>query len=184
MMPVLWSRPFREEELKRFGVLVLGALAFATPTSALEVLESVFQVSYTHDGQSYTFNDTYVPLLPGNACYNWYVRVDATSAPLTVGERMTLPIAIDWGTQLPETVIEEDGKVAVTTSSMTTDGDGWFTHGWCAAEGDPTGPHLIEVSVDGQMLASFPFEVLGADIYNFPAPVVPERALRSANNTW
>jgi hypothetical protein len=169
--------------LKRLALAVL-AVALASPAAALEVAESVLQVSYLHNSRNYTFNDTYVPLLPGNACYTWYIRVDAPETPLTVVERLTLPVGIDWGTQSPETVVEPDGRSAVTTSSMTTDGEGWFSHGWCVAEGDPAGPHLIEVSVDGQQLASFPFEVLAADVYTFPVPDVPERAMRSANQTW
>jgi hypothetical protein len=169
--------------LKRLALLVL-AWAATTPAVALEVVESVLQVSYRHNSEDYVFNDRYVPLLPGNACYTWYMRVDAAATPLTVVERMTLPIGIDWGTPPTETVIEDEGRVAVTTIPTTTDDEGWFSHGWCVAEGDPTGPHSIDVSVDGQPLASFPFEVLAADVYNFPKPIVPERAQRTANNFW
>jgi hypothetical protein len=168
----------------RLVLAILGTLA-ATPALALDVLESVLQVSYTHDGKSQVFNDVFVPLLPGNACYTWYVRTDKIGAPVNVVERMTLPVAIDWGTQTTGgTVIEEDGKVAVTTLPLMTDDLGWFSHGWCVAAGDPTGDHLIEVSVDGEAVASFPFTVLAENEYNFPAPIVPDRALRSANGTW
>jgi hypothetical protein len=183
--PVLWSRLFAKGcGAVRLVLAVLATLA-ATPALALEVLESVLQVSYTHDGKSQVFNDTYVPLLPGNACYTWHVRVDRAGAPVDAVERMTLPVAIDWGTQPTEaTVIEEGGKVAVTTLPVLTDELGWFSHGWCVAEGDPTGEHLIEVAVDGATIASFPFTVLAEDEYNFPAPIVPDRSLRSADGTW
>ena len=171
----------------RLFLTVLGMLA-ATPALALEVVESVLQVSYTHNGTSYVFNDSYVPLLPANVCYTWYLRVDAAATPLTVVERMTLPEAIQWGTPGSdpgdETVIEEGGKVAVTTIAVTTDDLGWFSHGWCAAEGDPTGGHLFEISAGGAELATFPFTVVAPEDYTFPAPVFPERALRSASNTW
>ena len=46
------------------------------------------------------------------------------------------------------------------------------------------GEHLFEISVDGVEIATFPFTVVAPEDYTFPAPVVPERALRSASNTW
>lgn len=169
--------------LKRLMVFALALLP-ATPILALDVLQSELQVSFRHDGEDYVRNDRFVPLLPDNACYTWYVRADAPDTTLQVVERFTLPAPIDWGTQSPETVIEDGGRIAVTTSEMPTDGLGWFSHGWCAAEGDPTGPHLIEVSVDGKALASFPFEVIAPVSYYFPQRTVPERAARTANNFW
>jgi hypothetical protein len=171
----------------RLVLAVLGMLP-ATPALALEVVEGVLQVSYTHNGTSYVFNDSYVPLLPANVCYTWYLRVDAAATPLTFVERMTLPQAIQWGTPGSdpgdETVIEQGGRVAVTTLPVTTDDLGWFSHGWCAAEGDPTGEHLFEISVDGAELMTFPFTVVAPESYTFPGPTVPERAHRSASNTW
>jgi hypothetical protein len=165
---------------------VLGGLLAFVPASAAEVVESLMQVSYEHGGTAHLFTDTYVPLLPGNACYTWYIRLAETNTEVTVEETLTLPIAIDWGpNQDPQTEIRNDGRVAVTTLQITSDTEGWVSRGWCVAQGDPTGSHLIEVSIDGQPAATFPFEVLAADAYTYPpGKPVPERALRSANNTW
>lgn len=166
----------------------LAAVLVVTPALALDALEKVFQVSYKHGGQTYVYSDVIVPLMPFNTCYNWYIRTSEKGAPISVVERLKLPRAIDWGNtgQDPEdpTQIEDDGTVAVTKIEMTTDEDGWFTHGWCAAEGDPTGNHLIEVSQDGNSLASFVFEVVDPADYDFPRVVTFDRAARSANNAW
>ena len=163
-------------------VVALGA----TPATAVDVVESQMQVSFQHEGADYVLADTHVPLLPGNACHTWYVRLAQTNSDVVVGETLTLPIAIDWGpNQNPEPEIREDRKAATTTVNITSDSDGWISRGWCVAEGDPTGAHLIEVSVNGEPAASFPFEVLAPEVYDFPIGTsVPDRALRSANNTW
>lgn len=160
-----------------------------TPVSALEIVESVFQVTFTRDGTEYVLNDPAVPLLPENTCYSWYLRATETGTPVRFVERFTLSEAIDWGTtgESPDDVtrLEQAGKVAVTTIDMTTDEQGWFSHGWCVAEGDPAGDHLIEVSVDGDALASFPFQVLAADDYSFPVThVVTGRTARTVTDSW
>lgn len=161
----------------------------AGPSAAVEIVESVFQVGYTYNGTEHVLSDRAVPMLPENACYNWYLRAAKGEADITFVERFTLPVAVDWGTtgEGPNdaTRIEEGGKVAVTTIEVTTAADGWFSHGWCVAEGDPTGEHLIEVSVDGAVLASFPFTVFAPEDYAFPASAsYPPRAERTVRDSW
>ena len=173
--------------MRAIGLALLGLVA-ATPVLAANVLESVTQVSYRHAGEDYVFNDNHVPLLADNACYNWYIRVDTPNAELAVVERFTLPEPVEWGEGASEaaedSVIEGDGKVIVTPLPVTTDEEGWFSNGWCVVGGDPEGSHLIEVSLDGKLLASFPFEMLPVSAYNFPSPAMSESAGRSANLTW
>lgn len=173
--------------MRAIGLALLGLVA-ATPALATSVIESLTQVRYRHDSRDYVFNDRYVPLLAGNACYDWFIRVDTPNTPLELVERFTLPVAIDWESGVsnagPGAVIEEGGKVVVTNLSVTTDGEGWFSHGWCVAAGDPAGAHLIDVSLEGKLLASFPFEMLAASGYNFPSPAISESAGRSASQTW
>ena len=171
------------------GCFVVGlAIAAATPGAlAIELVDSVFQVSFTRDGQSFVYNDNIVPLLPGNACYNWYGRAAEAAAPIVVVERMTLPEAVDWSAVESDpnspTEIENAGTVAVTTLPMTTDSEGWFSHGWCVAEGDPVGQHSIEVAVDGNPVAAFYFEVVPENMYTFAA-TSPDYVSRSANDVW
>jgi hypothetical protein len=173
---------------RALATALLGMLAYAPAVLAFEVQERVLQVSYTHNGQSYVYDDSVVPLLPGNACYNWYIRLAETNTELTVMERMTLPAAIDWGAAAtdPSDGIEvlENGTVALSTLATSTDEEGWITHGWCAAEGDPLGTHTIEASAGGQVLASFVFDVVDPSTYSFPAAPSAPWAMRSANHAW
>lgn len=174
--------------IKGLAIAFLGPLVLAAPALAFEVQEQVLQVSYKHNGQEYVFDDTVVPLLPDNACYNWYIRLKEAETALTVTERMTLPRAIDWGAVAtnPNDGIEitGNGTVAVSTLPVTTDELGWITHGWCAAEGDPTGRHTIEVTADSQSLAIFAFDVVDPATYSFPAAQSAPWAMRSANRVW
>lgn len=166
----------------------LAPLALSAPALAFEVQEQVLQISYKHNGHDYVHDDGVVPLLPGNACYNWYIRLTETGTALTVSERMTLPQAIEWGAVAtdPNDGIEvlENGTVAVSTLPLETDELGWITHGWCAASGDPLGPHTIEVAAGGEALASFSFDVVEPSTYSFPAAQSAPWAMRSANQVW
>ena len=170
--------------------LILGAMSLAPASAAgAEVTEQLFQVTYTHGGKDYVADDGIVPLLPGNACYYWYLRLAETDAPVALVERFTLPEALSsWGTTgtMPDdpTRIEEDGKVAVTTLEATSDSEGWVSHGWCVAEGDPPGLHRIDVSAGGAGLASFEFDVVTPEDYRFPVPLPPDPDARSTNNSW
>jgi len=179
------------------GQELIGRLAFVfaglslTTASALgvEVAETLFQTSYTHGGREYVGDNSIVPLLPGNACYYWYVRLAETNAPVKAVERFTLPEPLaNWGTtgSTPEdpTQLEEDGKVAVTALELTSDNEGWISHGWCVADGDPLGQHLFDVSADGVVLANFEFEVVAPDSYDFPAIRPPDPSARSTNSSW
>lgn len=174
--------------IRGFAAALMGTLVLVQPALALSVQEQVLQVSYKYKGVDYVFNDTYVPLLPGNACYNWYLRLDQVNTTLTVTEQLKLPEAIDWGTAATDPndgiEVKESGTVAESTIATSTDGDGWITHGWCVAAGDPVGHHSMQVSVDGQPLATFDFDVLAADQYNYPAGASSPWANRTANQVW
>lgn len=174
--------------IRGFATALLGSLALAVPAAAFEVQETVLQVSFKHNGADYVYDDTVVPLLPGNACYNWYVRLAETNTQLTTVERMTLPQAIDWGSIATDSddgiEVLEGGTVAESTQPMTTDEDGWITHGWCVAPGDPLGHHSIVVSSGDQQFATFEFDVVDPSHYPFPGAQSVPWALRSANQTW
>ena len=113
-------------------------LVLAVPAAALEPLESAFQVTFRYAGTDQVLDATVVPLLPGNACYNWYIRLAAGVSPKAVVERLTLPEPIStWGdaaTNPDDGIeIEADGAVAVKTFVPAPDADGWFSDGWCVA---------------------------------------------------
>ena len=173
----------------RLAFVALLALPLSAPARGVELVDSVFQVSFRYAGESFRFSETSVPLLPANACYDWYVRVSEPSATLAGVERLVLPVPLpDWGALAtnPDDGIEiiENGEVAVTSFTPEVDTEGWFSHGWCVAVGDPLGPHRFEVSVDGMLLAIFDFEVVAPENYAWPALPQPEPHERTVVNSW
>jgi len=175
----------------RVGILGLAALAgFGTTTAQpSELVDSVFQVTFHYAGNDETLNDTVVPLLPDNACYNWYIRLAQGDAPKTATEKLTLPVALDdWGTLATDPDdgidISADGKVAVRTFVPEVDEEGWFSHLWCVAPGDPVGAHSIEVAVDGEVLTTYDFTVVLPEDYYWPSIAQPVARERSVDHSW
>lgn len=169
------------------------ALLFATlasgPSIAAEMVDSVFQVTFRYAGDDEVLNDTVVPLLPGNACYNWYVRLGEDSAPKSATETLSLPVALaDWGTLATDPDdgidISTDGKVATRTFAPELDEEGWFSHSWCVAPGDPVGAHSIAIAVDGKELVTYDFQVVLPEDYYWPSIAQPEPRERSVDHSW
>lgn len=165
-------------------VMTLGA----GPSLGAELLESVFQVTFRYAGEDEILNDTVVPLLPENACYSWYAHIDG-AAPKAAVETITLPIALaDWGTMATDPNdgidVSADGKVATRTFAPELDPDGWFSHTWCVAAGDPVGAHSIEVALDGTPLTRFDFTVVLPEDYYWPAIAQPQPHERSVDHSW
>lgn len=173
--------------LRSAALLMLACTA--APAGAAELADSVFQVTYRYAGTDEVLNDTVVPLLPGNACYNWYIRLADGAAPTSATETLSLPVALaDWGTLATDPDdgidISADGKVAVRTFTPELDADGWFSHSWCVAAGDPTGAHSIAIAVDGAPLTSYDFQVVLPEDYAWPSIVQPAPRERSVDRSW
>jgi len=186
---VLWSGGFRRDRvIKAAAIATLGLLALAAPVLAFEVTERQLQISFNHAGKDYVRNDVLVPLLPKNACYDWHQRFKETSTPIAVTEWLTLPAAIDWGNLATNPndgiEIQDNGTGAKSTLSLVTDDTGWVTHGWCAAEGDPLGRHVLEIMAGDKQLAAFGFSVIDPSEYNFPAAPREPGAPRSGTRVW
>lgn len=148
----------------------LIALLVALPSSALavDVEDTAFEVYRTENGQEVSEATTTVPLRTDNeTCWNWYIRLKDASGEVTFTERLVMPEEPEsWGDvndipegQIGKLVLEDGGKVGITTR-LTTLNDGWFGHGWCILPGDPVGPHSVEVSIDGELVHRFDFEVV------------------------
>ena len=159
------------------ALAVIGASSVA---NAAEVVESTFQVEFTQDGQARTSNDLIVPNLPDSACYNWYLKFDpATKTELTLVETLTLPEPLEaWKDYANDpastTQVNADARSAVTTIKQAPDTDGWVTHGWCVAAGDPNGAHNISVTLDGAEVGNWDFAVVAAEDYVFPDSAAEE----------
>ena len=160
--------------------LVLSGLMFSTAhAGAAEVIESRFQVEITRDGGLVVSEEPVVPLLPDLACYNWYVRFAAGTGELAFVERLVLPgLAASWdpedGDSTTQIVVDPDGLGVTSSFTTAPDAEGWVTGGWCVAEGDPLGEHVISVEVDGAPVGSWPFKVVPAADYVAPADAAPE----------
>ncbi|MBN9309441.1 hypothetical protein [Devosia sp.] len=166
-----------------------GGLLASAPTLAVELVDSVFQVTFRYAGSEEVLNDTVVPLLPDNACYTWYVRLGQGTAPKTATEVLTLPVPLDdWGSVAtnPDDGIDisADGSVATRTFTPEPDAEGWFSHAWCVAAGDPTGDHAIAIAVDGVPLTRFDFTVVLPEDYYWPPIAQPGPRERSVDHSW
>lgn len=157
--------------------------------TAVELVESDFLVTFQYGGSEHRLSESKVPLLPGNTCYTWWVKLGPGDAPQQAVERLILPEPLDsWGdlATIPDDGVEisADNTTATSTFVPELDSEGWFSKGWCAAEGDPLGLHRIEVSVDGTMLETFEFEVLAPEDYSWPALSQPAPRERSVHDSW
>lgn len=187
---------------------LLAALVLAGASGAAlgaEIVETRFQVDVTRDGVTTSSSELVVPYLPDAACYNWFAKLDAaTKGEVTLVETLTLPEPLAaWKDYVNDpaspTQINADAQGAVTTLTTTPDGEGWVSHGWCVAEGDPLGPHNITVTFEGAEVASWDFTVVAAEDYQAaptteppsedptpPPPPVPQPSptARDVNQSW
>mgnify|MGYP007051658508 CR=1 FL=1 len=164
----------------RRWLIALVAAGAGGAASAAEIVDSRFQIEFTYEGQVHTLAETIVPNLPDAACYYWYLRVDpATRDAVTLIETLTLPEPLAaWQGYVNDpastTQIKPDAQGAATTLTATPDQDGWVSHGWCVAEGDPNGPHNITVTLDGAEVGNWDFIVVAATDYDFPDEIPVE----------
>ena len=158
-------------------------------TAVAGIADSDFQVTFQYGGSEQRLSEDKVPLLPGNACYTWWLRLGDGETPQTVEERLILPQPLaDWGdfATNPDDGVEISADNTTATSSFVPElySDGWFSKGWCAAAGDPVGSHRIEVSINGTILKTFEFEVLAPEDYPWPALRQPDPRERSVQDSW
>lgn len=139
--------------------LTLGLIALAQPAFAQTVLEKDFTLEIAQDSDNpLVESTTLIPLLEG-ACYYWHLKLAKTKGDIEITEIFTLPSeSAGWGTDNEDVVISADELTATSTMTRTPQ-DGWISHGWCVAKGDPTGDHVIEVKSGDKLLGTFPFQV-------------------------
>ena len=172
------------------GIAAVAGLALSLGlANAAEVIDSDFQVTFHYGGTDQRLSEDQVPLLPGNTCYTWWLRLGEGPAPLSAIERLELPEPLaNWGDAAtnPDDGVEilEDGRVASSKFTPEIDSEGWFSKGWCTADGDPTGAHKIEVWLDGSLAKRFDFEVLAPEDYPWPALRQPDTSERCVQDSW
>jgi len=145
-------------------VLAQG-LALATGPAAafsIETAEFVVSVSDGRGNQRSVVADV-VPYLPERACFGWRIRLAGAPALVKYREVLQLPKAPTyWSGEddaySPHT-FSADRTTATTEEFAVPDPEGWVSNSWCIADGDPVGPHWIELYVEGEAVKRFDFEV-------------------------
>ena len=144
------------------GVLATVALisqGALSPPLDIQVLEATFVQQELVGGRLNEVPTTRIKYAPGKSCYSWILRVIPQDASVTLQENFRLPApATQWNSD-PATTIVSSRKSEATTIVPESLEDGILTHGWCVAEGDPTGKHEIEVFHNDRLLHRFKFEV-------------------------
>ncbi|MEO3430138.1 hypothetical protein AAFN88_14855 [Pelagibius sp. CAU 1746] len=149
------------------AALAMAACAWlAGPSSALsaEVTEAEFLVSVSDgEGNLRSVQADIVPYLPDRACFGWRLRLAGAPALVRYREVLKLPSAPDFWTGENDSYsphrYSADRTTATTEEFAAPDKDGWISSRWCIAEGDPVGPHSIDVYVGDSHARHFAFEV-------------------------
>ena len=139
-------------------LLAIAAAVAATPTPAAP---KVVDASFVFIQGGTVTESNKVPLLPGEVCFEWRLRLDVFDALVKYTEVFILPAAPEiWETNPEaESDISADGLVS-TTSNVDKLVDGWLRHGWCVAEGDPLGDYRMEISIEGTLVHTFEFKLI------------------------
>lgn len=151
--------------MKTMLLSALMVCATSTLARGVEVTGTAFELGLTVNGETTYTATTSIPLLPGEACYYWYIQLSKAKGDIAFTEVMTLPAPpADWGdaATIEGITISEDG-MSVTREGSMVPTEGWISNGWCIVEGDPTGPHLIEVRIGEELVGSFGFEVVAPE---------------------
>lgn len=126
---------------------------------AQEVIDADFVVSSANAAGEQVVQSTRVVPNTVGTCYAWRLRLGKTKTAVEITEVLRLPSAPEtWAPGSDGSDISGDGLNATTALSLVPQ-DGWITHGWCVAEGDPAGRYRIEVSTGSKSLQVFGFEL-------------------------
>ena len=138
-----------------------GGAAAAGSGYTVEVAEFVVSVGDA-EGNDRTIVSDLVPYLPNRACFGWRIRLAGAPPLVRLREVLTLPHApAFWSGEDDEYsphVFSAD-RTKATTETFEAPKDGWLESNWCIVQGDPTGPHSIEVFIEDDLVRHFDFEV-------------------------
>ncbi|MET3926852.1 hypothetical protein [Devosia sp. 2618] len=135
---------------------VIGLLFLAQPALAQTVTDSDF-VLQLNDGSA-PQSTTIIPLIDG-ACYEWRLKLAKAKSAVDVTEIFTLPAPPTSWNGVGSNVTISNDKTTATSALQLSPQDGWISHGWCVATGDPVGGHTVVVKVGDKVLGEFPFIV-------------------------
>ena len=140
------------------GLLV--SVANAQGITAADIDRARFKVSTKGTDGKWTSRETdRVPLTPGEACYNWGLHLSKTPpGDVAWTEELEIPAKPAIWQHSDKFELSKERTVAVTKKSQTPK-DGWISHGWCVAKGDPAGRYVIKVYVGEGLAKTFEFFV-------------------------
>jgi len=148
----------------RATVLLCGLVTSAAWAQTPGAAETEFLVAITgSNGATRVERSNSVPLIPGRVCYEWRIRLTSGDGLVSAREVFELPAPPAlWGgvdeNDYSSSQLSKDRKISETTMFYRPK-DGWISHGWCVAEGDPAGPYSIKVYVGETLLHAFDFNV-------------------------
>jgi hypothetical protein len=142
--------------------------ALAPPTAAIdtdsvsdiEVVRSDFGLFSRPDSGKPPFQASRrVPLQEGQG-YGWYIELKTTKPKIKWREEMVVPSPpATWGIQnsTAQHSISDDRRT-LTTEREVVPNRGLIYNVWGVAAGDPKGPHVVRVYVEGKLVRTFEFE--------------------------
>ena len=104
---------------------------------------------------------TVAPLVPGQCCFGWRIKVSADIGIIKFREEFTVPSEPEYWSgednRFATNVIINDGRTSITKRFAVPD-KGWIENFWCFAEGDPEGNYSMRVYFNGRFVEQFDFE--------------------------
>lgn len=139
---------------------LVSQISTRTADSLIPIISSRFYVG-TRDSANdeFTWNESnFVPLIPGNTCYSWVVKLDTDRESVQLKEVLILPSKPKtWG-DVEGMLLQHNNRVSVIQKEIKVE-NGTILNSWCVSEGDPTGNYKIDVIVNGVLAKSFSFIV-------------------------
>jgi hypothetical protein len=146
------------------AILLLGislpAFSVTASNKAVFVDEAKFGIMYKGADDKWQFKETdRIPNKVGTP-YRWYIHLRTDKNKVTWKEEFILPApAVVWGgEEKKEFQVSSDRKVSIKEMTVSPK-DGWISHGWSVAEGDPSGKYVMKIYVEGQFVKEFVFFV-------------------------
>ncbi len=128
--------------------------------SDIEVVRSDFGLFSRPDSGKPPFQASRrVPLQEGQG-YGWYIELKTTRPKIKWREEMVVPSPpATWGIQnsTAQHSISDDRRT-LTTEREVVPNRGLIYNVWSVAAGDPKGPHVVRVYVEGKLVRTFEFE--------------------------
>jgi len=133
-----------------------------SPTAnEVEIIRAEFGLfSPPESDQSLFVPSRTVPLIE-NQMYGWVIVLKTNRTRIKWREEFTLPSAPStWGRTESHASqsVSEDGRVSVTESEVEPE-DGFISHFWSVAPGDPPGRYVIRVIIENALERVFEFDV-------------------------